>query len=407
MSRETVQRLGLVVLAIAFVGLTEMIVFNDDLFGARYAGERISYMAAMWLGLLGAIAGALVAARLGAARVAMVGLGIAAIGVVLALVGSKTLGSMITPFGVGVFRPCPLGAAAAIVSGQRLGRLRFLALGAASIAGSAATDVSWFLGGYVDERLVPHGTSKGAFVIVMFALAALSIAWAARESRRARTDAVVDAPYRMASPVSDEPPPDSVPPVARTLRGVALLLFPMMVLVNFSYRIEVSFQLRLPGFGASSLSIVRFLVGAGATVYFVRAVRRAVSWSPLRAWAYALVIFGTGLFVAKWATYPSDGVAATTTGLLAALSTPFLWSIASAYAALAVPPRWATAAVAVWMTSVSLVAWPLNVFFSSTGVAPLFLNSIVALGVGLYVARRAGDLHRSLFDPPSPVGTRT
>jgi hypothetical protein len=173
----------------------------------------------------------------------------------------------------------------------------------------------------------------------------------------------------------------------------------MMVLVNFSYRIEIAFQMRLPSFGASTLSIVRFLVGAGATIYFVKAVRRAVSWSPLRAWAYALVVFGTGLFLAKWA--------ATATGLLAALSTPFLWSIASAYAALAVPPRWATAAIAAWMTSVSLIAWPLNVFFSSTGVAPLFLDSIVALGVGIYVARRAGDLHRSLFDPPSTVGTRT
>jgi len=147
------------------------------------------------------------------------------------------------------------------------------------------------------------------------------------------------------------------------------------------------------------LSIVRFLVGAGATVYFVNAVRRAVSWSPLRAWAYALALFGTGLFLAQWA--------ATATGLLAALSTPFLWSIATAYAALAVPPRWSTAAIAGWMTIVSLIAWPFNVFFASTGVAPLLLVSVVALGVGLYVARRAGDLHRSLFDPPSAVRTRT
>jgi hypothetical protein len=415
--QKTVWSLGLLALAIGFAGMTEMALFNEAVFGPRY-GEtvtRASYTMSIWCGVAGMVAAGLLAIKLGAARTALVGLGLAVAGVLLAMVGARYLGSLVTPFGVGIFRPCPLGAAAAIVAEQRLGRLRFLALSAVAIACSAASDSAWILGRDVFELIDPHGRGVAVVVIALFLLGALCVLGSGRLNRRdAPAAPVIDAPYRAAPPVHQEPPVDPAPSPS-ALRGLVLLVLPVMLLVSVSYRVEVVYDARLTGGAASVLPVVRFLVGLGAAAYFIAAVRRADGWPPLSAWALALVVYGVGLFVARWAVDSAvDDLAPILTMLLAALSTPFLWAIGNSYAALAVPPRYATTALAAWFIGTSLLAWAITFFVPGAGRATLFLvASVMTVSVGFYLLRRGRDLHRSLFEaaaPPPPsssaVGTR-
>jgi hypothetical protein len=408
--------LALLIVATALETLACSLAFDDVLVWRMYDPYALAdnaYASASgvsrWWSLAPTLAAGALALHIGPRRTATFGALVAALGIALAAIGMPYQGAtVLVCVGIGLFRPCPLAAAAEAVLGEKsLERRRFVVIAAVALAFTGCVNVASVVASPAVSRVTQSfdptfviWTTLALFVLAGALCAVADVLGRRRASSSGREALLPGTAYRSAAgPVASsfaEAPP------AKAIKGIVWLIAPAMLLVNVGYIMEVPAGATRSALAAVAHPAVRALASFSFAALAVVVARRGSTWPVLAAWAIALAVYGLGLVPAIWSIDACQVVNRApffASALPCSVATPLLEAISLGYVALSTRSRHATVAVAVWTVVCRVL--PSSVLAPLLDLGRPTLLVLVAAActfAGIRLLLSSGDLHRSLFE---------
>lgn len=363
-----------------------------------------------WGSLLASVIAGAIAIAIGPRITAAVGAGIAAIGMMLIAMKVAVPGAIVVVgVGAGLFRACPLAAAAEIVTRELRGDAsfsvstsRFPAVAAFSCATYLAINVSAASAPLISSKLrfnVGHMASLGTSFAAAL-VASVLVAIAAFVGAPPRDSAIASpglAPYREAPMVAAQPPE---PSAMRAMTGLAIFLVPQFIYALATPLTEPSVTAHTSLQRAWLFSVNPIVVIGVCAVFFAiwaGAAARFWSMTLLRVAGAGLVVFAVGLlfFLPGEAPAPLAFLGA----LVSATGEALIGPTMLAYAALAAPPRFSALVVAGWMAIATLTFGPASWLADSSARTPLLaLVAVILLACGVVALVLGPKAHARFFE---------